>query len=246
MKSLNRTRMRNTSHIVFLLFILFLGGCITDDVLLTGDITGAISATDENGYKVDPGGISVTLTNDTLSFNEVTGGDGWYRFHEIPMGNYTVTVEKEGYVPSQNQLLIRHIGGFSPTISDFSIQEVPKFSLRVDSISAERHSSRDDLMIYGSFKNRTEEPRVGYGIRIFVHNSPDVSHAVYTESSYGFIMNRGISDGNFEFNTEIWRFYEKGETVYFCIYPLANISDWYTLREEALGPPSEIFEWVAE
>jgi hypothetical protein len=238
--------MRNTSPIIFLLFILFLGGCITDEVLLPGDITGTISATDENGYKVDPGGISVTLTNDSLSFNEVTGGDGWYRFHEIPMGNYTVEVEKEGYVPSESHLLVRHIGGFSPTISNFSIQEVPQYSLRVDSVSAETRSSRDELMIYGSFQNRTGKPRVGYGIRLFVHNSPNVSHAVYTDTSYGYIMDRGITGDNFEFQTEIWRFYEKGETVYFCIYPLANISDWYVPRKEALGPPSEIFEWVAE
>jgi hypothetical protein len=231
--------------IILLFFMVVFTGCTPDEELLTGDITGRITATDENGYLVDPNEISVTLENESLSFQEITDSDGRYTFKNIPMGNYDVTIEKEGYVPSERNFLIQHIGGFSPTCENFGVLEIPGFSLNIDSIKIEYKTYHDDLIIFGNISNMSGEPKLGYSLRVYLHTSSDVSATNYTEKIYDYILSSSITGDNFQFPVEAPDFYQPGDTVYFRIYPIALVSDWYS-RDDILGPPSEVFVWEAK
>lgn len=227
---------------LFLLIVAF-PRCTPDEELLTGDIKGRITATDENGYIVDSDEISVTLNNESLTFQEITGSNGRYTFKNIPMGNYKVTIEKEGYVHSERNFLIQHVGGFSPTYENFGVLEIPGFSLNIDSIKIEYKTYHDDLIIFGNISNLTGEPKLGYSLRVYMHTSSDVSATNYTEKTYDYILSSSITGDNFQFPVEVPDFYQPGDTVYFRIYPIALVSDWYS-RDDILGPPSEVFAWV--
>jgi hypothetical protein len=241
-------QLKNTRPVILLVpLLILLVACERDEVLLTGEITGVVYAKDENGYSVSPEGIPVILENDSLSFREITGSDGWYLFEEIPIGNYNVRLEKEGYVVSEPHPFIQHIGGYSPTKMNFSLSEVPKLSIQVDSVKIyDFNEYSDDFTFYGSFINSSREPQNGYYIWIFVHLSSDVSPSNNSRALTGYIWERYITGQNFQFPASIDRFYQPGDTIYFRICPVASVSDWYTWRYETMGPLSEVFEWVAE
>jgi hypothetical protein len=240
-------QLKNTRLVILLVpLLILLVACELDEVLLAGEITGVIYAKDENGYSVNPEGIPVILENDSLSFREITGSDGWYLFEEIPIGNYNVRIEKEGYVVTERFPYIQHIGGYSSTYRNFSMAEVPAFGIQIDSIKAESRITWDKLFIYGSFLNLSERPKDGYSVWIYVHSSSDVSPSNYNEVYTEYITEKNITGQNFQFSLEIFRFYQPGDTIYFRICPVASVSDWYSWRYETMGPLSEVFEWVAE
>lgn len=223
------------------LFIFY--ACQQDEVLISGEISGYINLSDENGYSVNAEGVPVKLVNGSQTFQTITESNGWYHFDEVPIGNYLVDLNKDGYITSEPNPIIQHIGGYSATLQSFSMNEVPKIGIQIDSISGEQVYGTDQLMFYGRIQNMTKKPGNGYSVRVFVHNSPDISKTNYTARYYAFIASRNIQDEQFEFRVDISRFYETGERVYFIICPVAaSVYNWYS-RPEIEGPLSEVFEW---
>ncbi len=61
----------------------------------TGRIIGTVS--DEQGAAVPGAKVVVTNTDTNVRWETVTGTDGAYQVLNVPIGNYSVTVEHEGF-----------------------------------------------------------------------------------------------------------------------------------------------------
>lgn len=61
----------------------------------TGRIMG--TATDAQGAAIAGAGITVTNTGTNVSWNTLTSSEGFYQVLELPVGNYSVTAEHEGF-----------------------------------------------------------------------------------------------------------------------------------------------------
>ena len=61
----------------------------------TGRIMG--TASDAQGAAIAGARITVTNTGTNVSWNTVTNSEGFYQVLELPVGNYSVTAEHEGF-----------------------------------------------------------------------------------------------------------------------------------------------------
>ena len=61
----------------------------------TGRIIG--TATDAQGAAIAGARITVTNAATNVSWNTVTNSEGFYQVLELPVGNYSVTAEHEGF-----------------------------------------------------------------------------------------------------------------------------------------------------
>lgn len=61
----------------------------------TGRIIG--TATDSQGAAIAGAKITVTNTGTNVNWNTVTNSEGFYQVLELPVGNYSVTAEHEGF-----------------------------------------------------------------------------------------------------------------------------------------------------
>ncbi len=226
-------------------FIFLNFACSRDEVLISGDITGKIKMYNEDGYPLTLSGTPIKIETDSLNFQTETDETGWYTFENIPIGNYSVKIEKSGYVNSEKESEIQHVGGYSPTIQDFILYEIPKFGFHLDSISADSTDLYNDkLTFYGSLINSTANPLNWYTLWVFFGSSSEISSATYDDLTKAFIMNKDIDGTYFHFNINLYPHYQRGDTFYFRIYAAAAVPDWYFERFEILGPPSNVAEWV--
>src|SRR5271157_3511073 len=62
---------------------------------INGSIRGRV--TDQGNAPIPQAGVKVENTRTGLSRSAATGEDGYYVFPNLPLGSYTVTVQKEGF-----------------------------------------------------------------------------------------------------------------------------------------------------
>ncbi len=83
---------------------LLLGGPMLLAQLPTGAILGVVK--DSSGAVVPGASIIARETDTNQSRSATTGGDGAYRFDDLPVGTYEITVEESGFTRLTRQLTL--------------------------------------------------------------------------------------------------------------------------------------------
>ncbi|HTP68771.1 MAG TPA: TonB-dependent receptor [Dongiaceae bacterium] len=81
--------------VCLLMTLAFLGGAISSAQTFRGTILGTV--TDSSGAAVPGASVTIKNTDTGLTRTVVTGDSGDYSVPELPIGNYTITVEKSGF-----------------------------------------------------------------------------------------------------------------------------------------------------
>ena len=132
--------MKKIKYIIVVIALL-LSGCKEKSEILSGDITGKINVTEQDQSPApDNSGVETILYdyNGNLISSFLTESSGIYIFRDIPYGRYRIELQKQGYlqgneIPSE----ISHIGGYSPTLKDLNIFEVPGYEITIDSVKTD-------------------------------------------------------------------------------------------------------------
>ncbi len=109
--------------------LLFLAVLLSSSVVAVGQTTGTISGTvtDEKGAVITNATVTARNTERNISRNIQTGGDGNYRFENLPVGPYEVTVEATGfskYVQTGITLVLNQKAVVDVSMKPGGVQEV--------------------------------------------------------------------------------------------------------------------------
>ena len=240
-------RPSNISILIMAGLLCFFAGCERDEVVLTGEITGYLKVYDENSYSIsEKDKFEITLKNDSLTESCITDDAGWFSFKNIPNGNYSAEVKKDGFIQDEKKVVIHHIGGYSPTFKAITMHRIPQFQISIDSIIVEP-TYGERLWAYSHISNYTDLPKIQYEVMVYFNDTENVSKDDYLFYHYGSILPRNILGDQCIMWVSMWDYnflYPDGyDSLYVRGYPRANYLDWFTLREEAFGTPSEVFKW---
>lgn len=109
--------------------LLFLAVLLSSSVVAFGQTTGTISGTvtDEKGAVITNATVTARNTERNISRNLQTGGDGNYRFENLPVGPYEVSVEATGfskYVQTGITLVLNQNAVVDVSMKPGGVQEV--------------------------------------------------------------------------------------------------------------------------
>lgn len=234
----------------------FLSGCKKKEELMTGPISGKILAFNQYCFRTpDQPDITVKLFQDSVLIDtNSTNSNSQYVFENMPYGKYSIRVEKAGFIQAWNLNNINHIGGYSPTLNDFYLYEVPTYQLNLDSV----RKIQEYIVVFLKFNGDTILPEnaCGMPLRVFAGNTPDVSKDNYTAScGRASLIHYDLND--YRKKVAVYARYEewnmepgfdllKNDSIYMRIYPIAvgqgyGSHDYYP---EALGPPSNVISFL--
>jgi hypothetical protein len=234
--------------IVFYILIFLLTGCKKERELITGDILGRITVYNQDGSISDNlAGITVNLFRDNSIVNHsISDENGQYRFKEIAYGKYSISLERENYIEREVDYSIYHIGGYSPTIRDAVIYEIPAYVMSIDSSLFYPENYR--LKLYLKVDGKTVIPFYNYRVIGYCSTSADVS-----PDNYAFIISGRVTsetiyaphDAAGEIYNNVWKL-NTADTWYIRFYLQAfgqNLTN--TINTETLGKPSNVitFKW---
>ncbi len=111
----------------------------------------------------DQSGVTVKLFRDT-AFLETTLTDsrGQYGFENLPYGKYSLSLEKNYFIQTRDPHIIFHAGGYSPTLANYNLYEIPTYELLLDSVGYYAEDYR--LIIHLKFNGDTVLPANSYGM----------------------------------------------------------------------------------
>lgn len=233
------------SPILICFFILILGCKKENDV---SNLVLRIKLFDENGYSVsDKSDIKILLSRGLESFHGVTDSKGECSFSNFPYGIFNVQLEKNGFVSEyMNPELTSHVNDTS-NIYTYNMVEVPNFEIIIDSITKSTSLLNTGYFGYSKLKNTKGKPLIQYNSRVYFSDKADVSKDNYLFYLYGPILTSFINGDkcivwirDMHSDSPVPSGYE---TLYVRIYPKAFNGDWYLIRDEVLGNPSEVFKW---
>jgi hypothetical protein len=242
--------------ICFSAFLLFFCGCKKDEELIKGQISGRIRSFDQYCYPApDQPDITVKLYQDTsLMGTAFTNSAGQYIFDNVPYGKYSIQLQKTGYIQARYDNTVYHIGGNSPTLIDFYLNEVPTYELKLDSI----RKIQEYIIIFLKFNGDTLLPEnsCGMPLRVFAGNTPDVSNENFVACGKAHLSDYAVHDYSNKVTVHAeWEEWEmepafeqlKNNIIYIRVYPIAT-GQGFGIREyypKALGPPSDVisFRW---
>jgi hypothetical protein len=236
---------------ILMVFMLLVGSCSKEEELISGSISGIVATYNQFDYLYsDQSNVEVLLLQDTsLLKNTFTDSRGQYQFENIPYGKYTINLKMEGFVQNRSYHTVYHIGGASPTIVNFSLYEIPRYELSIDSVNCS--SGFFNMIIYLKINGDTILPsKYGNWFIGFAANSPDVTRYNYFSRVKGILLDYNLNGAVYgmvylyDYDMEQL----KSDTIYLRIYPLASgqgyfIDDYYP---EALGKPSNVFGFLYE
>ncbi len=234
---------------IYIMLIIVCGfySCDRDEaIFLSGDIIGYIQAYDQNSYSLsDRSGVTVTLSEDTIISYMVSDQSGRFVFEDIIYGNYLINLEKEGFVKSYSDYRIHHLGGYSPTLLEYKIYEIPGFEIFVDSIVYEPGST--DLNLFGKISGNEGKSRLGlYYISCFFNDSPLVSKDHFISANVGFIRvseeDRSLMSGKISIYGNLYDMHS--DSVYMCAYPQAFGQSYHEFYYESLGKSSNVIGFL--
>jgi len=233
-----------------ILFIALLLSCKEKSEILSGDITGKINITEQDQSPApDNSGVETILYdydgNHISSF--LTESSGNYTFRDIPYGRYSIELEKQGYLQS-NEIpsAIFQIGGYSPTLKDFDIYEVPKYEISVDSVRTD--SLNYYIYLYLKVDGNKEIPFFYNVLVAYYGTDPDVSYENYSGMATGVVGNLWPLYKE-PYNAKIYDFYtDLTGPIYMRVYLLTIGQSTYKrpFNPAALGKPSNVFSFVWE
>lgn len=220
----------------------------SDPELLSGDIAGIVEVYDENQYLLeDMSGVQLSLTNEIFTTQTSTDPTGKFFFEDIDYGNYQADLAMEGYIKPYRDYPIHHLGGYSPTLVEYKIYEVPKFETRIDSIIFSGKYERSD--IYVNLQELSGKPKIAYIFWCFFSNSPDLSDELYVARNSGWMWSPELEGSLTEISVEIWdsRFDQLvADTIYLRVYPQAWGQGYYDYYPESLGKGSNVISFLAQ
>jgi hypothetical protein len=232
--------------------VLIFNGCRKEKEVLTGDILGKIMVYNKDvSESSDKSGIQVNLfSEESLLKTTVTDTRGIYRLETVPYGKYRIDLQKENYLEEENYLggadiyEFNHIGGYSPTLKDLRIYEIPDYVLQIDSVKA--LPSAGELLVYLKVDGDTIFPFFSYTLLGYYSNNPDVSEDNSSGHASGIIGN-GQPLFSYKAPAEIFDLYiNLPDTIYMRFYLLTmGQTTYYPINKEALGKPSNVisFSW---
>lgn len=239
---------RSTVPCILLLLLTVSAGCDKEPELLSGEIDGLIRIYDENHYLLeDMSGVQVFLTNGAFLDESLTDPAGKFIFQDISYGNYQVDLAKDGYVKSYRDYTLNHLGGYSPTLVEYTLHEIPKFDTWIDSIRFNGRYERS--YIYVNLLGLTGVPILGFDYWCYFSDTPAVSKDVYVAEAPGWMNFYNVSSYLPEIQFEMYHpdFDQlESDTIYLCVYPRAwgrgvFYDDHYP---EALGNASNVFSFT--
>ena len=91
-----------TPRIAVLLFVVFAAAGLACNYaagqgITTGSITGTVA--DQQAAVVPQAAITAVQTTTNAAFKTTSGPDGLFAFHDLPIGDYTLTIESQGFSP---------------------------------------------------------------------------------------------------------------------------------------------------
>ncbi len=237
--------------------ILLLLNCKKEEELITGEIAGKIYSYDQYGNMLpDQSGVTVNLFRDTgLLAKAETDSRGQYGFENLPYGKYGISLEKNLFIQTWGTKTVYHAGGYSPTLTNFNMYEIPTYVLSLDSLSY--NAEYNKLIIHLKLNGDTVLPsNYGMPLRVFAGNSLEVSKDNYVSAGRSYLTDYGPE--NWDTKTAVYgslheysmdqNFAQlKDGMIYLRLYPIA-MGQGYWINEyypEALGPPSNVisFNW---
>lgn len=242
---------RNPATYFLLLILAFSTACEkADPPLLSGDIAGIVSVYDENHYLLeDLSGVHISLSDGSYLDESTSDLYGKFLFQDVKYGNYQLDLIKEGYVKSYRDYTLNHLGGYSPTMVEYRLHEVPKFETHIDSIRLDGENIRS--YIYVQLKEQSGVPEIGYNFWCYFSDSPDVSKDQYIARAVGWMNSPKIGGLLTEISFEMWdtQFDQLvQDTMYLCVYPRAwgRGTFYFDHYHESLGKASNIFSFMVE
>lgn len=233
---------------LFFILVLILISCRKERELLTGDIMGRILVYNEDGTSSpDNSGVIVNLFSDTTFIkNATTDENGQYRLNNIGYGKYKIDLQKENYIEVNADYLIYHVGGYSPTIKDGYLYEIPDYILVIDSIKLVLPDYR--LKVYLKLNGDTVFPFFSYRIVGYCSTTPEVSKDNYSILITGHVVNdplyypysaHGEISGNVGSLNTLDKYY-----IRFYLLAFGQFFDG-PINKKALGNPSNVisFKW---
>src|ERR1700748_1406419 len=85
--------------------------------ITTGSIVGTVA--DQQEAVVPQASITAVQANTNATFKTVSGPDGLFAFHDLPIGDYTLTMESSGFSP----LTLKNIHVSAGIKADVGIQK---------------------------------------------------------------------------------------------------------------------------
>jgi len=236
---------KQISPILICFFVLMLG-CKKDNNV--SNLVLRIKLFDENGYSVsDKSGAKIILTRGLESFHGETDSKGECSFGDFPYGIFNVQLKKNGFISEFMNTELTFHENDTLSVHTCNMVEVPNFEISIDSIAKSTSIFNTGYFGYSRLKNVKGKPLIQYNSRVYFSDKADVSKDNYLFYLYGPILTSFINGDK----CIVWIRNLNGgnlippgyETLFVRIYPHAFNGDWYMLRDEVLGKPSEVFKW---
>jgi hypothetical protein len=239
--------MKKTKYIMVVI-ALILSGCKEKSEILSGDISGKIIVQEQDQSPApDNSGVEAILYDyyGNLISSDLTESSGRYIFRDIPYGTYRIELQKQGYLQSNDiPSVISHIGGYSPTLKDMNIFEVPRYEIAIDSVKTD--SLDYYIYLYLKVDGNTEIPFFYNVLVAYYGNDPDVSYENYSGMATGLAGNLWPMYEE-PYNAKIYDFYTNlTGTIYMRVYLLTWGQSVYKrpLNPAGLGKPSNVVSFV--
>lgn len=210
--------------------------------LIKGDVTGRITLVNQYGYDETDGiGTTITIKNETINQSTSTDAQGFYKFEDLPFGTYNIQLSHEGYMRIRIPVLT-HIGGNTPTINNSYMNQIPTFTLQLDSLVKD---TIEHYAIIGKIPDIAQKPKYGFPFTCFLSNKADVSKDNYIDRTnlYGLLT----TQQNIKILFPYFQGYlntGKYDTVFIRVYPLVQYQYYYMNSDPYLGLPSNILKYV--
>jgi len=177
-------------------------------------------------------GVKVKVQAGDLEYIEISDADGFFTFDNIPLGEYDITFEKEGFISfnSSSSVLIRRSEEDEFFYSE--MLQIPTVELELLSIQGNR------IRWLGAYIRTGNGPpeRIALDVQFFVSKTPDVSNTNYdlisrtdiiAVDSRPWIESAVIhiqEDNQPKYNPmEVTEYLNSADTLYFVVYPLTKV-----------------------
>lgn len=237
-----------TTQIILLACFIFFVGCNKEDELR--DVTVNIKLIDENGYDIENGeDITVILARGQENYSGTTNSKGDCNFKNLPYGTFNVNLQKNGFVSEfiAPELMYRD----NDTVDVYKIKmlEIPEYTVSIDSIARSYKMDYESrLFAYGTVNHTKGIPKVQYRLISYFGDNRDVSKDNYLFYHYTHVMSGEVVKDISKLTITNWAnsyiVPPGADTLYVRFYPCAQYHEWITIREEALGTPSDVFKWA--
>jgi hypothetical protein len=233
--------------VIVLVFV----SCQKDKEMLKGDIVGKITVYNQDLTKSsDNSGVLVSLYSDnTLIGTKITDATGQYHFENIIYGKYNIDLQKESYIKPESLYTINHIGGYSPTIFDGSVNKIPDYVLTIDSVKGIASDYRASVYLKLDGSNKLPFPYYYFvNFVVYCSTDPSVSKDNYSTMFRGAASCMLIDPYYNYANGIMFDIYNipLTTTYYLRFYLLAYGQNIYSaINKDALGKPSNVitFKW---